>query len=202
VQGDTVNYFLAIGLTFNLILLLAHCTREKIKSPEGFLICCLLLIITFEIANAFLFTSDIILSNPHFLRINTPFVLLLAPGVWLLIRPHLGLSPLKKSDLLHLLPFLVCTIYLFPLYFSSPTEKLAYIQDLVSGTNRDSYWLGGARRVQQFLYIGLIGYYIVNRRTHLAANKRNLVWYTVGLLFVIWLIGMFRYLFFSIFLAA
>ena len=190
-----MNYFLAIGLTFNFILLLAHCTREKLKNAEGWLICILLLTITFEIANAFLFTSDIILSNPHFLRINTPFVLLLAPGVWLLIRPHLGLSRLTRSDLIHLLPFLLCVLYLLPLYFSSSTAKLSYIQDLIAGTNHDSYWLGGARRVQQCFYVGLISYHIFNRRTDLAPNKRNLVLYTVGLLFVIWLIGMFRYLF-------
>jgi len=194
-KNTTVNYFLAIGLTFNLILLLAHCTHEKLKNAEGWLICLLLLTIAFEIANAFLFTSDFILFNPHFLRINTPFVLLLAPGVWLLIRPHLGFSQLTRSDLIHLLPFLLCTVYLLPLYFSSSNEKLAYIQDLISGANRDSYWLGGARRVQQFFYMGLISYHIFNRRTYLEANERNLVWYTTGLLFVIWLIGMFRYLF-------
>lgn len=189
-----MNYFLIIGLTFNFIYLLSHLTRRRVFKTEDFLISTLLIIITFEIANGFLITSGFIRTYPHFLRFNTPFIFILAPAVWLLIRNKLYKSSLKPRDLAHLIPFIACFVYLLPLYSSTSYEKIKYIDQLFQGLTSDSYVLGGARRIQQGAYILAIGWIYLKSVKGISFDQKRFILSVYAILFLTWLIGLFRYL--------
>jgi AraC-like DNA-binding protein len=190
-----VNYFLIIGLTFNLIYLASYRTRSKSFQTEDFITITLLTIATFEILNAFLFTSELIRTYPHFLRFNTPFVFILAPAIWLFVRNRLHKSSIKWSDLLHLVPFTICIIYLLPLYFSTPYEKVQYMDRLIQGTSEDSYVLGGLRRVQQTIYVIVIGWSCYKLIKNISIHQQRFTLSVYSIFCLIWVIGLFRYLF-------
>ncbi|MFN8335453.1 MAG: helix-turn-helix domain-containing protein [Cyclobacteriaceae bacterium] len=189
-----MSYLLAIGLTFNFIYLLSFLKQPRFRT-EIFLTAALLLITTLEIANALLFTSGLIYKFPHLLRINTPFLFLLAPATWLLIRTKISKSSLSVIELFHLIPFLISFIYLLPLYVSPTDEKIVYINQLVQGTLRDSYILGGARRIQQAIYLIIISRVFCVTKNIYSIKQSRFILFIYLVLVLTWLISVFRYIF-------
>ena len=66
-----------------------------------------------------------VLLMPHLLRVNHPFDFAVGPLLYLYVRALTSRRPeLKKTDLLHFIPFILCALYLTPYYWQSGEFKL------------------------------------------------------------------------------
>ncbi len=148
-----ISFLLVAGFSFNFVYLLSYSNSSRKKTDSGRLIFGILLIGLLEIGNGILIHSKLILIYPHLLRVNTPFIFLVGPIFWMLIRVKLGGPALRRIDTLHFVPFAICLLALLPFYFSGDQYKLQYLNEMYQGTNNHTYWIGGFKRVQQGIYI-------------------------------------------------
>lgn len=187
-----INTILIVGFAFTFIYILSFLHANKQRSQSGYLLLLVLLITLIEIGNGILISSDAIYTFPHFLRINTPFLFLLAPAFWFIIRIYIYPdTTVVRNFWWHCIPFLLCVLYFLPLYLSSEELKLVYIKELIQGSQSDSYLIGGLRRLQQGIYIVMLIVELVHFK------KKNLKGNLPVVLFICfsgtWLLSIVRY---------
>ena len=178
-----------------VVYLISKINKSLLSKKEEISFILVLFIFSIEVFYGWLYASEKIIVFPHLLRLNTPLVFLIGPSIYFyVLLSKSGIAHLRKIDLIHLLPFAVCIIYLLPLYFSSGSEKLAYIQtNMINELGPDSYRIGGLRRIQHIVYIILI----IRSYWKMSANKIS--WHKPELLTIIfiliWSLDMYRYFF-------
>lgn len=192
---STIEAALLVGFAFTLIYILSFLRGGRHRSGAGLALLVVLVVALLEIGFGFVFYSGLIQEYPHLLRINTPFVFLLAPALCVLVEHRFAKNKLTKWHLLHLLPFVACVIYLLPLYLSGAEEKLAYMSKLISGTNPDSYLVGGIRRAQQGSYLVYFLLIFFRNRNILRHKENHFVILAVSGFALLWIVGLFRYFF-------
>ncbi|HZS08848.1 MAG TPA: helix-turn-helix domain-containing protein [Blastocatellia bacterium] len=115
-----------LGAAQGALLALALLTARRGNRAANRLLAAFVATISILVIGAILFTTKYIFIFPHLSRLHHPFIYLVAPLLFLYIRALT--SPGKKSDktdLLHLIPFVLCAIYLVPYYLQSAAYKIA-----------------------------------------------------------------------------
>lgn len=200
IQSSYFSYLFALGMGQSLMLILAlsRSGLKKYVSRIFFLI--LLFIISLEILFGLLYQTQSIFTYPHFLRINTPFVLAIAPLLYLCIKHFLSNErSFRKKDLWHFLPLLLTFLYFLPLYFSSAAIKLDYLDIMFNHVHSDSLIFGGTRRVQQFIYLIATALLIKKDQSKLRSLLKNsyfrILFALTFLIAAMWVFDMYRILF-------
>lgn len=177
------------------VYLISKINKSLLSKKEEISFILVLFILSIEVFYGWLYASEKIIEFPHLLRLNTPLVFLIGPSIYFyVLLSRSGMSHFRKSDLIHLLPFALCFIYLLPLYISSGPEKLTYIQtNMMNELGPDSYRIGGVRRIQHIVYILLI------IRVYWKMSGNKISWHKPELLTIIfiliWSLDMYRYFF-------
>src|SRR6185312_10393461 len=139
----------AQGVLLSLALL---SIKSRNKLPDR-LLAALTLTISIVVTGAVLLTSKYVFVFPHLSRLHHPFVFLAGPLLFLYIRALT--SPEKrfrKIDLLHFIPFVLCTVYLLPYYFQSSAAKLQVLsQEYLQDSFGAWYYFRSALFITQFL---------------------------------------------------
>ncbi|WP_024770227.1 helix-turn-helix domain-containing protein [Aquimarina macrocephali] len=107
-----------------------------------------------------LFTTQLIKQWPHMLGIGYPLLFLVGPCFYLFVKSYGDSSfRLKKRDSIHLLPFLMMLILLFPRYLGSSEEKqeiIQYYYDILpDGAVAFSDWLQASLHLILLLFYAL-----------------------------------------------
>lgn len=72
---------------------------------------------------------------PHFAGITLPLTFLFGPGIFLYARMiSRGEQRFHRSDILHLLPSLVATLFLLPFFAGSGADKAGFLHDMLNGS--------------------------------------------------------------------
>jgi AraC-like DNA-binding protein len=94
------------------------------------------LLAAFAVTIAVLIGGNILISThyidlfPHLSRVHHPFDFLGGPLLYLYIRRLLTGQALRRKDLLHFVPFVLCLLYLLPYYFQSSEYKLGNVNSI------------------------------------------------------------------------
>jgi hypothetical protein len=87
-----------------------------------------MIISSISIGGSVLHSTRFILVYPHLNQVATPFHFLFGPIMFLYIRIATSGDPrLRKRDLLHFIPFVLCVLYYLPLYLGSREHNIDYI---------------------------------------------------------------------------
>lgn len=157
IQSNYFSYLFAIGIGQAILLIAALLKSGQRKSLTRIFFLTILIVMAIEILYGLLYQTNAIFDFPHLLRINTFLVIAFAPLLYLAVLFYYNPKRImKRSDWLHFLPSLFTFLYFIPVFFSSSSEKLAYLNIMVHDTHVDSLIFGGLRRLQQGIYLVLI----------------------------------------------
>src|SRR3954471_20466352 len=114
-----------LGAAQGVLLALALITRKAGNRTANRLLAALTLTISIVVSGAVLITSNYVFMYPHLSRIHQPLVFLAPPLLYLYVRDLTSREKrFQRTDLLHFIPFVICTLYLIPYYFQSRAEKI------------------------------------------------------------------------------
>ena len=193
---EQLSNVIFVGFCFAVILSIKGIASWQLKKPLSAIPPILLFIVTIELFYGWLYSSKVILSFPHALRINTPLVFLLAPAVYLFIKSLVFTKmKWKKIYLLHLIPFFMVMAYLVPLYGMSTLEKSSYLENMFNQLPMDSILIGGFRRLTQLVYLIFSIQLLIKFASRLKINQTFSLATTITLLFAtMWMISILRFL--------
>jgi len=143
----------AIHGTFLIAIMLIH---NKKRINENHFLILLLTIITGYLFREFLYLEGHFVTFPHLMAVFVPFLYLLGPIYYFYIKSAVYQEvKLKKVDLLHLVPAIICFFIILPFYVKSGSEKLAMFDppgpgDLELAPNRIFFY--GLILISGFLY--------------------------------------------------
>lgn len=190
---------LLLGFAFNFIYIISFATVDRLKKMPDVFVIGILCISLFEIFSAIMVNTGWLVIFPHLFRLNTPFVFLLGPILyfWIVFLGNANFR-FQRKHLLHLIPFLLCILVLAPVYVLNAESKIAYINSFIEELPIHSLIIGGARRIQQLLYLLLIFLYLKNsfRKSDLKNWRKNhFIWSVTILFLLLWIIDIYRYFF-------
>ena len=117
-----------LGVAQGLLLALALVTLRRGNRPANGWLAALVATISLLVGGAILFTTRQVLVYPHLAYLHHPFLYLVAPLLWLYLRALTEREPQTAwQDWLHLLPFVLCLIYLMPFYLQDAEVKRALL---------------------------------------------------------------------------
>ena len=124
----------SIFLVFLTIYMLLF-TKNAAKSYADYVLSFLLLVHCWSVILFLILYSEYILLFPHVFKTGLPLNFLIAPFSYLYVRAVLfNEKKFQKSDLIHLIPFVIVFINYIPFYLLPVNEKLIVIQ------NSLNYW--------------------------------------------------------------
>jgi AraC-like DNA-binding protein len=128
---DLTAILTLLGGAQGILLALALLGLKQINRTAIRLLAAFMIISSISIGGSVLISTKFILVYPHLNQIATPFHFLFLPIMFLYIRVTTSgesrLRRLRKKDLLHFIPFLLCVAYYLPLYLESSEHKLDYM---------------------------------------------------------------------------
>lgn len=200
IQSSYVSYLFAIGLGQTAILFTALLKSRQQKSKSRIFFLMILVIMAIEIFYGLLYQTQGIFQTPHLLRINTPIVLLVAPTIYLTILYIFDSNRAWTiKQYWHFAPFLLAIGYFAPLYFSSASTKIGYLEVMFNETHPDSFIFGAIRRIQQGVYLIAAGHILWKNKTSLPAFRKVNFFRAVFAVFCLfsfmWLLDIYRYFF-------
>lgn len=142
-----------LGAAQGLLLTLALLTVKRGNRLANKLLAGLTLSIAIIVTGAVLLTTNYVFVYPHLSRVHHPFVFLAGPFLFLYIRTiTAGNSRLKKTDLLHFVPFLFVLVYLLPYYFQSRDHKVKFLfAEFYQDSLGQWYYIRSSLFIVQFL---------------------------------------------------
>lgn len=103
-------------------------TRRGGTRPNR-LLAALLLVLAVVLTWNILLHTRYLFRVPHLTQLHVPLQFLIGPLVYLYLRSQLDRErPLRSRDLLHLLPAIVCALYLAPFYMQSGAYKAEFLR--------------------------------------------------------------------------
>lgn len=191
-----LSILIVVGLSFSIILLVKRLSLAGFRHLQELMSVLLIGVITVELFYGWLYSTQYIKHVPHLLRLNTPLVFLIGPGIYLFIRTNTSSAHHRwtKQYRWHFLPFILVIIYFLPLYFSSASFKVSYVVQLYQKLPFDSWLIGGLRRLHQGIYLFFALLMLLNS----TSNDRKLYrsnWLIAGAFGVFWLLDVYRYFF-------
>lgn len=197
-----LSTLLLFGFSYALLLCVGQVKKAIHDRYDHIFIIGLSFIAAVELFYGWMYYSGTIYDYPFLLRVNTPLTFATGPILYLALRTLLsGKEVVTHVAWLHALPILLCFAYFVPLVAAPVPVKLAYIDQLYAGPEIDSYLWGGLRRVQQGVYILLMGGLLIKSGTkpnlhfRVLMQKRPLLFVFVLLFVALWLSSIYRYLF-------
>ena len=125
---DLTAILTLFGAAQGVLLGLALLGLKQSNRTATQLLAAFMFISSISIGGSVLHSTKLILVYPHLNQIATPFHFLFLPIMFLYIRAATLREPrLRKKDLLHFIPFVLCALYYLPLYLKSREHKLDYI---------------------------------------------------------------------------
>ncbi|HWN08340.1 MAG TPA: helix-turn-helix domain-containing protein [Pyrinomonadaceae bacterium] len=162
-----------MGAAQGLLLSLALLSARSDNKAANRLLAALTFTISILVSGAVLLTSDYVFHFPHLSRLHQPFAFLAGPLLFLYIRTLT--SPerkLEKRDLLHFIPFVLCSAVLLPCYFQSGVGKIRVLSFEYIGQLDQWYYLRSALFVTQLLiYLVLIALTIIRYSRNVKEQK-------------------------------
>lgn len=135
-----------------LIYLVAISFRQRKLNVSEIAFRAIILALCIEVLVEWLFFTDLIRVYPHFMRVNSPFVMILPSAFYLCIVSDVSnREKLVRYDLIHLFIFLFFVIYLSPFYLLPSEEKIRLYELYLDGTRIDSLPITAIYRTLQFL---------------------------------------------------
>jgi AraC-like DNA-binding protein len=116
-----------LGATQALLLAVALVSLKRGDKTANRLLAAFAFTIAVLIGGNILITTHYVELFPHLSRVHHPFDFLAGPLLYLYIRRLLTRQALRRKDLLHFVPFILCIIYLLPYYFQSSEYKLGNV---------------------------------------------------------------------------
>ena len=124
----------SIFLVFLTIYMLLF-TKNAAKSYADYVLSFLLLVHCWSVILFLILYSEYILLFPHVFKTGLPLNFLIAPCSYLYVRAVLlNEKKFQKSDLIHLIPFVIVFVNYIPFYLLRVNEKVTVIQDSLN------YW--------------------------------------------------------------
>lgn len=182
---DFLSTFLAVSIIQGVLqgFLLIFVGRKR--RSESFISGIIVLIVSFMGIHFLLCSTNLIYIIPHFSGAVFPLLFLLGP-----LLLGLGNNGFKTNLnfklLVHLIPFLITIVYMFPFFLSSSESKISYMLNYQSGQNSVSgqilFWCGILHlTVYLCLSIGLI----LKQKKSGIVRQRSLIVIFYILLFII-----------------
>jgi len=169
---NLLSVVLGIGITIGLFSAVLAFSIKKEKPLPNILLALFLLAVIASISGALLFETNAYRIWPFLIRLNEPFRFLIAPLLWLfVIALTRGTIPKKWYLILHLIPFAVDLIFLFPFFRQAADIKIQFMADKFASQNLleiirgDGAWL---------LIIIQFALYLVAIRKEIARFARKL----------------------------
>ena len=152
-----IDFILTIGIINGLSLSVALFTIKNGNQLATKIFGLIVLLISLIILETLLIELDVHKTFPYFLRSTDGFLLLILPALYFyaLLATETK-SKLQKQDLIHLLPFLLFTLWLTPYYFSiddrltSPNQEETAILGYIKGAFALVYFPLSIRHVGKF----------------------------------------------------
>lgn len=199
----TVNLFVVLnflGAVQALLLAFALVSIKRGNRTANLILAAFAVNVSVLIGWAMLNTSGLIYLFPHLLRINHPFDFVITPLLYLYVRALTSAAPqLKKRDLPHFIPFLLCVLYLAPYYFQSGAYKISELNTALAV--RWYYVRSGLVLLQAIVYLSFSGWLIIRylrgakeRGKETASASLFQVKFLVMALMSIWVVAVGRYL--------
>jgi len=129
---DLLAVITLLGAAQGILLALALLGLKKGSRTANRLLAGFMAVTAMAMIGSLLVSTRYILLYPHLVQVATPFHFLFGPLIFLYIRLSASRKPLRRLDLLHVMPFLLCAAYFAPLYFQSQANKLNYIQAMLA----------------------------------------------------------------------
>jgi AraC-like DNA-binding protein len=124
---DLTAILTLLGGAQGILLALALLGLKQSNRTATRLLAAFMTISSISIGGSVLHSTKLILVYPHLNQIATPFHFLFGPIMFLYIRVATSRVRLRKTDLLHFVPSVLCALYYLPLYLGSREHKLDYI---------------------------------------------------------------------------
>ena len=146
-----------IGAAQGLFLAAVLASRPRNALPNR-LLAALVLAFSVDLAMAVYHTSEMSTRHPALIGLDLPVAFLYGPLLYLYVRTLTsGHAALKRTDVLHLLPFIGLVVFLLPFYFLPGGEKLALMRDpSLSFATRALAIINPLKLVHGFVYLGLM----------------------------------------------
>ncbi len=131
-----VDVLIDAGMVQGIFLALVLLTNKNGKRRSNRILSVLLLVLSISIAHSVFMPS--IANTPY--RIKEPFILLIGPLLLFYFREAAGLERLNRSDVLHLIPFILFFVVLWPVYIFGPSTAYSQFLILHSVTLTAAMW--------------------------------------------------------------
>jgi AraC-like DNA-binding protein len=162
----------AVGVAHALLLMTALVCLRRGNRAAHLLLASLLLVIAILVTGGILTNTRMVLAYPHLGQLHTAFRFLAAPLFFFYVKSLVDNSRrFRRQDLFHLLPFVVCLIYLAPFYVSSASHKEAYLSAALQSFPIDWYTRTALGFCQDAIYIGAA--FLLMRRVQQSASESD-----------------------------
>lgn len=154
------------------------------------LLAAFMLISSISIGGSVLQSTKLILVYPDLNQIATPFHFLFAPIMFLYVRVATsGEQRLRRKDLLHFIPSVLCGLYYLPLYLQSREHKLDYITAALQNYPPAEWRIRSLLLACQILpYLVATVWMAQNRRTRDSSSviaRLHLVWVRIFIVMIL-----------------
>ncbi|OEK03393.1 hypothetical protein BFP97_18515 [Roseivirga sp. 4D4] len=154
INSSYFSYLFAFGFGQSLLLTAALLKSSQRRSITRIFFLMVLIIMAVEILYGLLYQTQSIFDFPHLLRINTFLVMSFGPALYLALYYYYKSEiNFGRRDLLHFIPALITLLYFIPLFSANSSTKIDYLNMMYEGVHTDSLIFGGARRLQQGVYL-------------------------------------------------
>ncbi|MBI3586703.1 MAG: helix-turn-helix transcriptional regulator [Ignavibacteriales bacterium] len=112
ILSKIVEVIISAGAVQGFFLALILATNKNEKRNSNKILSALLIVLSVSIAHSLFLAGDF--DSPY--RIKEPFILLIGPLLLFYFRESTGLRPLHRSDVLHLIPFILFFLIIWPIW--------------------------------------------------------------------------------------
>ena len=200
---DLLTGITLLGAAQGILLAAALLGLRKGRRTATRLLAGFMAVTALAMIGSLLISTRYILLYPHLVQVATPFHFLFGPLIYLYLRLSTSRKHLRRPDLLHFVPFLLCAAYFVPLYFQSRANKLNYIEVMLANYPPTELRVKSALLLLQALpYLIVAVTMSLSRSRELkvlnpVVGKSQLFWLRtlMAMLLVVAAVGVFRLLF-------
>jgi AraC-like DNA-binding protein len=172
-----------IGLFFCLILACLFLFKKKGNRNANIILSLFILNCISACFFVILYNTNLYYYLPFLININQPAMFLLGPLVFFYVKSLINIE-FKKSDLLHLLPFCIYTIFMIPFFLENGQIKINEINQMLFTGKKNDFFI---MIILPLILIQIIIYLIVIineikkheikiKQTYSSTEKINLAW--------------------------
>jgi len=200
---DPLAVIAMLGAAQGIFLALALLGLKKGRIAATRLLAALMAISSLAIIASMLFRTGYISLYPHLFQITTPFYFLFGPLIFLYVSISISGRSLRRLDILHFLPSVLCAAYYTPLYFQSRADKLLSIESMIQNYPPTELRIRSALlAIQAIPYLILAVAVLLSRSKKIKAlnpafGRNQLFWLRslMAMLLLVSAAGLFRFFF-------